>query len=86
MDAVLWDMLSDLRPESWQTLRQVRHLSGGRFLLRLAEEVERQGSARLAGSSYYQVNSLPDLLGHLFSVLQRRDEDDSAQQSRCCAR
>jgi hypothetical protein len=78
-DTVLWDMLCDLRPESWQTLHQVRHLSGGRFLLRLVEEVERQGIARLTGSSYYQVSNLRDLLGHLFSILQRRDEDDSAQ-------
>jgi len=78
-DTVLWEMLCDLRPESWPTLRQVRHLSGGRFLLRLAEEVERQGIARLTASSYYQVNSLRDLLGHLFSVLQRRAEDDSDQ-------
>jgi hypothetical protein len=78
-DAVLWEMLCDLRPESWQTLHQVRHLSGGRFLLRLAEEVERQGIAKLTSSSYYQVNSLRDLLGRLFSILQRREEDDSAQ-------
>jgi hypothetical protein len=79
MDGVLWELLCDLRPESWPTLRQVRHLSGGRFLLRLAEEVERQGIAKLTSSSYYQVSSLRDLLGHLFGILQRRDEDDSAQ-------
>jgi hypothetical protein len=79
MDAVLWDMLCDLRPESWQTLRQVRHLSGGRFLLRLVEDVERQGIARLANSSSHHVQSLGDLLGHLFGILQRREEDDSAQ-------
>jgi hypothetical protein len=79
-DAVLWDMLCDLRPESWQTLQQVHHLSGGRFLLRLVEEVERQGIDRLpANRYYYQVNSLSDLLSHLFSILQQRDEDDSAQ-------
>jgi hypothetical protein len=78
-DMVLWEMLCDLRPESWQTLHQVRHLSGGRFLLRLAEEVERQGVTKLASSSYYQMNSLRDVLSHLFSILQRREEDDSAQ-------
>jgi len=79
-DVVLWELLCDLRPESWQTLRHIRHLSGGRFLLRLVEEVERQGIARLTASSYYyQVNSLRDLLSHLFSILQRRDQDDSDQ-------
>jgi hypothetical protein len=35
MDVALWELLCDLRPESWPTLQQVRHLSGGRFLLRL---------------------------------------------------
>ena len=79
-DMVLWEMLCDLRPESWQTLHQVRHLSGGRFLLRLVEEVERQGIDKLiANHYYYQVTSLRDILSHLFSILQRRDEDDSAQ-------
>jgi hypothetical protein len=79
MDVVLWELLCDLRPESWQTLHQIRRLGGGRFLLRLVEAVERQGIAKLTTSSYYQMNSLRDLLGHLFSILQRRDEDDSAQ-------
>jgi len=80
IDVALWELLCDLRPESWQALQHIRHLSGGRFLLRLVEEVERQGIAKLAANRYYyQVNSLSDLLSHLLSILQRRDEDDSAQ-------
>src|SRR5262249_19590953 len=80
IDVALWELLCDLRPESWQTLRHIQHLSGGRFLLRVVEEVERQGIAKLSANRYYyQVNSLSDILSHLFSILQRRDEDDSNQ-------
>ena len=78
-DTVLWEMLCDLRPESWQTLHQVRDLSGGRFLLRLAEEVERQGIARLTGSSSIQVRySLRDCwtsLQHLPAARGRRQRE-----------
>ena len=49
-DAVLWDMLCDFRPETLPTLQQIGYLSGGRYLLRLAEETARQGLSN-AGQS-----------------------------------
>jgi Domain of unknown function (DUF4132)/Family of unknown function (DUF5724) len=78
VDAVLWEMLCDFRPEAWPGLGQIRYLSGGRYLLRLAEEVDQRGLAQLAGR-WHASAYLTALLAQLLSVLQRRDDDDSAR-------
>lgn len=78
LDGVLWEMLCDFRPESWDTLLQVRHLSGGRYLLRIAEEVQQRGLTMLTPQRYGQKDA-PDVLTHLLGVLQQRTSDDSEQ-------
>jgi hypothetical protein len=75
LDIVLWDMLCDFRPEAWPALGQIYYLSGGRYLLRLAEEVEQRGLAQLGGRRHAGPQ-LPMLLARLLSVLQRRDDDE----------
>jgi len=77
-DIVLWEMLCDFRPEAWPALSQIRFLSGGRYLLRLAEEAEHHRIVRFSGRAYAN-ERLDALLMHLLGVLHRRADDDSAQ-------
>lgn len=78
VDAAVWPLVSDLRPETWPALRRLSTLRGGRFLLRLLEEVERLGLPRLsprAGDG----EGAAALLHHLCAITARRpDEDDAA--------
>lgn len=71
---VLWEMLCDLRPESWPTLYQINTLSGGRLLLRLIEEADQRGLGELEQTG--QRGQIANLLAHLLEVLRRRPEDD----------
>jgi hypothetical protein len=78
VDAAVWPLVSDLRPETWPALRQLSALRGGRFLLRLLEEVDRLGLPRLHARAEHG-QGLAALLHHLLSVTARRpDEDDAA--------
>lgn len=75
LDAVLWELLCDLRPETWPTLAQLGTISGGRALLRITEEIARRDLATVH-VQHYQIKQLAGLLGRLLSVLQRREDDD----------
>jgi hypothetical protein len=75
-DTVLWELLCDFRPESWPTLVYIGYLSGGRYLLRLAEETDRQGLAQLRASGYVHQHA-GAVLVQLLGVLRRRPDDDS---------
>jgi hypothetical protein len=78
VDAAVWPLVSDLRPETWPALRQLSTLRGGRFLLRLLEEVDRLGLPRLNPRAE-SGQGVAALLHHLLSVTARRpDEDDAA--------
>ncbi len=76
-NAVLWTLVSDFRPEMWPTLGNIRYLTGGRYLLRLAEEVERHGLAPLRATGYGH-DRVANVLVELFSNLHRRSDDDPA--------
>jgi hypothetical protein len=78
LDEVQWGLLCDFRPESFDSLQGISVLRGGRYLLRLAEEMQRQGIHALKHEHYYISNSArPDqVIGKLLSCLQRRDDDD----------
>lgn len=71
---VLWEMLCDLRPESWPTLYQIHTLSGGHLLLRLIEEADQRGLTELEQND--QRGQIANLLAHLLGALQRRPDDD----------
>lgn len=76
-NAAIWPLVSDLRPETWPTLQRLSDLRGGRFLLRLLEEIDRLGLTRLTRRS--DDNQLAGVIQHLLSVTSRRpDEDDAA--------
>ena len=75
LEPVLWEMLCDLRPESWPTLYQLNALSGGRTLLRLVEEADQHGLAQIDGRSS-QYGQIGHLLAHLLGVLRRNPGDD----------
>ncbi len=78
LDTAVWPLVSDLRPETWPVLRQLSLLRGGRFLLRLLEEVDRLGLARLSARGGDGAGP-GALLQHLLGVTARRpDEDDAA--------
>jgi hypothetical protein len=76
LEPVLWEMLCDLRPESWPTLYQISALSGGRTLLRLVEEADQRGLAQI-DSRPGQHGQIGHLLGHLLGVLRRHPGDDA---------
>ncbi|MCU0493252.1 MAG: DUF4132 domain-containing protein [Chloroflexaceae bacterium] len=73
LDAVLWEMLSDMRPETWPVLRQISYLSGGRYLLRLLEEVEWRELDSL--HPRYGYDDIASVLTHMLGVLRWRDDD-----------
>lgn len=77
-DGIFWELLYDFRPESFSELWQTHYLSGGRYLLRLAEEVSRRGLERLT-AGHYRWDDLNGVIVHLLGVLRRRHDDDSAQ-------
>lgn len=77
IDAALWELLCDLRPETWATLWQIGQLSGGRVLLRLAEEVDRRQLTHLSPSNY-RSDQVAAVVARLVGVLARRDDDNSA--------
>ncbi len=88
VDAVVWEMICDFRPETWPALLQIEHLSGGRSLLRLAEEVQQRGLAKLHGSNYgswYAKHTAETVLAALLSKL-RRDAGDDGQTLVGCLR
>lgn len=77
VDAAVWPLVSDLRPETWPALRQLSTLRGGRFLLRLLEEVERLGLPRLHPRAEHGLG-VAALLHHLLSITIRRPDEDDA--------
>ncbi len=76
-NTVLWEMVQDFRPESWPVLQQVPYFTGGRYLLRLAEEVEQRGITRLATRSQRE-HSAACTLRHLLQTLEHGADDDAA--------
>ncbi|NTV62436.1 MAG: hypothetical protein HGA65_02720 [Oscillochloris sp.] len=77
LDVAVWPLVSDLRPETWPVLRQLSTLRGGRFLLRLLEEVDRLGLTRLSARSDDSAGP-GALLHHLLEVIERRPDEDEA--------
>ncbi|HEU4324562.1 MAG TPA: DUF4132 domain-containing protein [Roseiflexaceae bacterium] len=77
IDRVLWELLADLRPESWTVLQEIGTLSGGRALLRLVEEIDRRGLAQLRSFSPESAG-IEGMLKRLLSQLRRRSDDDRA--------
>ncbi|MDQ5851503.1 MAG: DUF4132 domain-containing protein, partial [Chloroflexota bacterium] len=81
VDGVLWELISDFRPEAWPVLCRLDHLRGGRYLLRLAEEMEQRGLAKLQAQRYSYWHNQQDaasVLAALLGKLQRHEGDDSA--------
>ncbi|GAB4210294.1 MAG: hypothetical protein OHK0022_43090 [Roseiflexaceae bacterium] len=77
MDSVLWNMLGDLRPETWSLLSQIGGLGGGHVLLRLVEEVDRRGITQLH-NSHRSGQRIEWVLEHLLERLYRRSDDNHA--------
>lgn len=75
--AVTWTMINDFRPDSWPALLRIGALRGGRYLLRLAEEVERHNLWPLHRAGH-RARWPANVLAHLFDQLGRRADDNPA--------
>ena len=80
VDDVLWAMIAEFRPESWAALNRIEQIAGGRYLLRLAEEVQQRGLPKLHASKYgpwYGKQDAEATIVTLLGKLRRRDDDDA---------
>lgn len=83
VDAALWELLCDVRPETWPTLGQIHFLSGGKLFLRLIEETDQQGLLFVRG--HWGHKRIEDVLGRLIQTVRRRPDDDAAELTRLLA-
>jgi hypothetical protein len=74
---VTWTLINDFRPETWPALQSIGRITGGRYLLRMAEEVERHNLWPLH-SAGHRADRPANILVRLFDQLGRRAEDDPA--------
>jgi hypothetical protein len=75
LDAVLWEMVCDMRPESWPVLTKMGALQGGQYLVRLLEEIEWRGLTKLTNAHSGEISLVVCRLLH---QLQWRTADDHA--------
>jgi|GEM_PF-3480881 len=81
VDDLLWELVSDFRPESWPVLYRINQLRGGQYLLRLAEEAEQRGLTELNPSRYgywHRSQDAASAIAYLLTRIQRSTADDSS--------
>lgn len=73
VDAALWELLGDFRPETLPVLDRIQFLRGGQYLLRLGEELARQNITSLP--NHHPTDARVNTLRHLLHALARRDDE-----------